>query len=105
MFKLIVLAALVAVCSAGIPHYKVGYGFVAAGYGPHGGHGSVAKVNAHQTGLDYGFSVHENSPHGHRYHVQSAVAPTGYGYGHVGGYGHGGFGHGGFGGYGHGGFY
>lgn len=49
--------------------------------------------------------VHENSPHGHRYHVQSAVAPTGYGYGHVGGYGHGGFGHGGFGGYGHGGFY
>jgi hypothetical protein len=68
------------------------------------GHGAVAKVNAHQTGYNYGFNVQESSPHGHRYHYQSAAAPTAYGH-----YGHGGFGHaGGFGGgyaggFGHGG--
>jgi len=107
MFKLLLLAALVAACSAGIPHYKVGYGFVAAGYHPDLGHGSIAKVNALQTGKNYDFSVHENSKVGSRYHYQSAFAPTAYGYGGYGG-GHGGFigggyGHGGF-GLGHGGF-
>jgi hypothetical protein len=59
----IVLAALVAVASAGIPHYGVGYGFIAAGHGHggygygHGGFGGVAKVNAVQTGHNYAFNV------------------------------------------------
>jgi len=55
----IVLAALVAICSAGGGPFKVGYGFVAAGHGHYGHHGGVAKVNAHQDNHHYNFNVSE----------------------------------------------
>ena len=64
MFLQLILAVLVAVCSAGNGPFKFGYGFVATGpyYGHHGyghghGHGRVAKVNHHQDNHHYKFGV------------------------------------------------